>query len=368
MQFKIEKFSSNSNARAGILTLPHGKVKTPQFMPVGTRGSVKALSSEDLESAGAEIILGNTYHLMLRPGMQVLKKVGGLNKFMNWEKPILTDSGGFQVFSLKNLRKLTDKGVFFSSHIDGSKCFLGPVECMNIQAAIGSDIRMVLDECPPWPCSERQMKEAMRRSTLWAVECKKHQPDDGSALFAIVQGGVYKDLRIEHFEQLNSYDFDAYAIGGVSVGEPNEEMLEIGKYMGEILPLNKPRYMMGIGTPHDLLNQISHGIDMFDCVMPTRNGRNGTAFTSQGRVNMRNIQYETDMSPIDKECKCYVCKNYTKAYIRHLLKVKEILGLHLMSYHNTFFYLNLMRLARNAILNDRFEIFKDIQFNNWKRN
>ncbi|MBN2144151.1 MAG: tRNA guanosine(34) transglycosylase Tgt [Candidatus Aureabacteria bacterium] len=367
MKFKVLNQSSRSKARTGELTLPHGKVKTPVFMPVGTRGTVKALSSEDLERIGCEIILANTYHLMLRPGADVLKETGGLHHFMNWSRCILTDSGGFQIFSLESLRKIGDEGVWFQSHIDGSRIFMGPRQCMEIQSAIGSDIKMVLDVCPPYPCEEKVLHQAIRRSTLWALECKKNKPDDGSLLFAIVQGGISRELRQQHFEQLRSGDFDAYAVGGLSVGEPKKEMLSVGEWMGQILPEEKPRYLMGVGTPEDLLRQISFGMDMFDCVMPTRNGRNGTAFTSKGKINIRNARYMKDISPLDEDCNCVACRNYSRAYLRHLFSVKEILGVHLLSFHNIYFYVNLMSQIRSSIAGDTFEEFMNSRLKLWKK-
>jgi queuine tRNA-ribosyltransferase len=367
MKFTVFKKSSSGNARLGEMKLPHGTVETPVFMPVGTRGTVKALSSEDLETIDASIILGNTYHLMLRPGSEVLLSAGGLNRFMNWKRPILTDSGGFQVFSLQTLRKVSEEGVWFQSHIDGRRIFMGPKECMEIQSAIGSDIRMVLDVCPPLPCEEKVLRSAMEKSTLWARECKKWKPDDGSALFAIVQGGTSREMRKEHFEQLRSGDFDAYAVGGLSVGEPKEEMESIGLLMGGLLPEDKPRYLMGVGTPEDLLNQVSFGMDMFDCVMPTRNGRNGTAFTSQGKVNIRNARYTRDMTPLDPLCSCVACRNYSRGYLRHLFSVKEILGVHLLSFHNVHFYVKLMSQIRSAIAADCFEQLKRNYLEQWKK-
>ncbi len=365
MKFEILKTSQQSRARRGRLHLKHGIVETPVFMPVGTRGTVKTLSSENLMEMGCEILLGNTYHLMLRPGTEVLHKSGGLHHFMNWPRCLLTDSGGFQIFSLETLRKLTDEGVYFSSHIDGAKLFMGPKECMQIQAAIGSDIRMVLDECPSLPSDENKILKAMERSTRWAFECKEQKPDDGSALFAIVQGGLSKFLRKQHLEQLLPGNFDAYAIGGLSVGEPKEDLLSIGEFMGGILPKDKPHYLMGVGTPEDLIAQVSFGMDMFDCVMPTRNGRNGTAFTSRGPLHIRNAKYRMDFSALDPNCACVTCRNYTKAYLRHLFTVHEVLGIHLLSYHNIYYYLNLMKQIREAIETDTFEFKARQLFLDW---
>ncbi len=366
MKFDILKTSEKSRARRGRLHLKHGTVETPVFMPVGTKGTVKTLSSENLMEMGCEILLGNTYHLMLRPGTEVLHAAGGLHPFMNWPRCILTDSGGFQIFSLETLRKLSDEGVSFSSHIDGAKLFMGPKECMDIQAAIGSDIRMVLDVCPPLPSDEKTILQAMERSTKWALECQQWKQDDGSALFAIVQGGVSKILRQQHLEQLLPGNFDAYAVGGLSVGEPKEEMVAIGEFMGGILPKDKPHYLMGVGTPEDLVTQVGFGMDLFDCVMPTRNGRNGTAFTSQGTVHIRNAKHRMDFSALDPDCACVACKHYTKAYLRHLFTVQEVLGIHLLSYHNIYFYLNLMKQIREAIEANTFETKAKQWLLDWK--
>jgi queuine tRNA-ribosyltransferase len=366
MKFELLKTSQQSRARRGRLHLKHGTVETPVFMPVGTRGTVKAIPSQDLIAMGCEILLGNTYHLMLRPGTEVLYASGGLRSFMHWPRCILTDSGGFQIFSLETLRTLSDEGVVFNSHIDGAKLFMDPKECMRIQAAIGSDIRMVLDECPSLPSDEKKILKAMERSTRWALECKKHKPDDGSALFAIVQGGVSEKLRAQHLEQLLPGNFDAYAIGGLSVGEPKEERFAIGEFMGSILPKDKPHYLMGVGTPEDLITQISFGMDMFDCVMPTRNGRNGTAFTSQGTLNIRNAQYRMDFSALDPNCICVACRHYSRAYLRHLFTVGEILGIYLLSHHNVYYYLNLMKQVREALETDTFEIKVKQWLSDWK--
>jgi queuine tRNA-ribosyltransferase len=366
MQFQVQKTLNGTGARLGRMELPHGDVETPVFMPVGTRGTVKTLSSEDLEAIGVPILLGNAYHLMLRPGVEVLQALGGLHSFMNWDRPILTDSGGFQVFSLKVLRKLTDEGVWFQSHIDGSRHFLGPKECMAIQAAIGSDIRMVLDECPPWPASLEALESAMERSRRWALDCKQFHPNDGSSLFAIVQGGTHLEMRSRHLEMLLPGDFDAYAVGGLSVGEPKELMEQTGRHMGQILPADKPRYLMGVGTPEDLLNQVHYGMDMFDCVMPTRNGRNGCAFTSQGRIAIRNAKHRMDEGPLDPECECKACASYSRAYLRHLFSVNEVLGIHLLSYHNIYFYIHLMRRVRESIKEGSFVAFREAQIQKWQ--
>lgn len=367
--FKLQKVSTESRARTGIMKLKHGEVRTPIFMPVGTRGSVKTLKNEDLHHAGAEIILGNTYHLMLRPGADVLKQLGGLHGLMNWPKPILTDSGGFQIFSLSSTRKLTDEGVWFRSHIDGQKIFMGPRECMDIQQAIGSDIRMVLDECPPYPADKIAVKKAIQRSIAWSKSCLDHHSrDDGSKLFAILQGGVYEDLRLDHLNAIMDMPFDSIAVGGLSVGEPKADMDRLCAFLGDKLPQHKPRYLMGVGTPSDLLNQIAQGFDMFDCVMPTRNGRNGLAFTSAGKIRIRNKKYEQDDAPLDAECLCYGCLNHSRGYLRHLVCVGEILGIHLLSLHNVTYYLKLMQAARNAIAEDRFLAFKQETEQKWAAN
>ncbi len=364
--FRVLHKDKNSKARTGVLTTAHGEVNTPVFMPVGTQGTVKALSNSELDTCGAEIILGNAYHLYLRPGTDIIEKAGGLHGFMGWKKPILTDSGGYQVFSLAKLRKLTDEGAEFSSHIDGSKHFLTPEKAIEIQDSLGSDIMMILDECVHYPAAKGYVEESLKLTTRWARRSKaffdKRMTESGKAgrlLFGIVQGGTYLDLRKRAAEELIETGFDGYAIGGVSVGEPQALIHEIAEYSAGLLPDNKAKYLMGLGTPPDILEAISNGIDMFDCVVPTRNGRNGQAFTWGGELQLRNAEYKADFSPIDPECGCYACKNHTRAYIRHLFNTEEILGLRLVSLHNIHFYVKMIELSRKAIAEDRFGDFRD---------
>lgn len=351
----------------GRLFTAHGVVETPVFMPVGTQGSVKTMSPREMEELGAAVILGNTYHLNLRPGMDVIRKVGGLHRFMGWPHTILTDSGGFQVFSLAKLREIQEHGVAFQSHLDGSTHFLGPREVIEIQAALGSDIRMVLDECPPWPCEEERVRQAVERSIRWARECKAAFSCDSRPtihdsrpplLFGIVQGGSHSHLRRECAERLVEIGFDGYAIGGVSVGEPEAEMLAAVESTAPYLPGDSPRYAMGLGTPRQLVEMVARGVDMFDCVLPTRVARNGVAYTATGYLHVSAGRYKDDPAPIEEGCGCYACKNFSRAYIRHLLNMKEILGLRLVSWHNLFFYLELMRRIRAAIQGGTFAIFR----------
>ncbi len=347
----------------------HGDLETPVFMPVGTQASVKALDNQDVKDCGARIILGNAYHLYLRPGLDVIQKAGGLHKFMNWDGAILTDSGGFQIFSLAELRKIKGDGVEFSSHIDGSRHFLTPEKVIDIQSVLGSDIMMPLDECVPYPSSKDYTEESLKVTTKWAKRSREYFlnkldpytriPNPESHLhFGIVQGGTYLDLRKEAAERLLEIGFDGYAVGGVSVGEPGHLIYEITDHTTSFLPEDKPRYLMGIGTPIDIVEAISSGIDMFDCVIPTRNGRNGQAFTFKGTIQLRNATSKEDFSPIEEGCDCYACKNHTRSYIRHLFNAEEILGLHLVSLHNIRFYVKLIELSRKAIAEDRFQQFK----------
>lgn len=340
-----------SKARCGHIVTEHGNIETPIFMPVGTRAAVKTLTNQQLLDINAQIILGNTYHLMLRPAMDVISKAGGLHRFMNWSRPILTDSGGFQVFSLTALNKITEKGVHFQSHIDGSKHFLGPIESMEIQKTLGSDIVMAFDECSPYPCEEKAVESAMHRTHRWAKICRDFELQDHQNLFGIVQGGGYRDLRIESAETLGKMGFEGYAIGGLSVGEPPELMYEMIDAIEPILPKDKPRYLMGVGTPRNIIEAVMRGIDMFDCVMPTRNARNGTAFTWSGKVNIKAARYAEDFSPLDPETNCYTSQ-FSKAYIRHLINVDEITGLTLVTIQNLAFYLDLMEKIRQSIKND----------------
>ncbi len=360
LEFELLKEASDCKARLGKIKTKHGEIETPVFMPVGTRATVKTMTPEELKGLGASIILGNTYHLFLRPGHDIVKEAGGLHKFMNWDRPILTDSGGFQVFSLGDLRTITEEGVEFRSHIDGSKQFISPEKSMEIQNALGSDIMMAFDECTPYPATYEYAKESMERTSRWAKRCKDyHQDWDNQALFGIVQGGMYKDLRAESAKQITDLDFPGYAIGGLSVGEPKELMCEMLDFTTPLLPKDKPRYLMGVGTPDYLFEAVIRGVDMADCVMPTRIARNGTVMTANGRVNIRNAKYKRDFSKLDEECDCYTCKNYTRAYIRHLFNVDEILGARLATIHNLYFLINLMDNIREAIREDRLMEYKE---------
>ncbi|NLW22732.1 MAG: tRNA guanosine(34) transglycosylase Tgt [Tissierellia bacterium] len=354
IEFKVVKESKESSARLGELKTPHGIVETPVFMPVGTRATVKAMTPEEVRDLGAQIILSNTYHLYLRPGHKLIEEAGGLHKFMNWNGPILTDSGGYQVFSLGDLRKITEEGVEFRSHIDGSKHFISPEKSIEIQNALGADIIMAFDECTPYPVSYEYAKRSMERTSRWAKRCKDyHNNWEKQALFGIVQGGMYRDLREQSAKDIIDIGFPGYAIGGLSVGEPRDLMCQVLDYTVPLLPEDKPRYLMGVGTPDYLFEAVIRGIDMADCVEPTRIARNGTVMTSQGRINIRNAKYTKDFSPLDPECDCYTCKNYSRAYIRHLFNVKEILAARLATTHNLYFILKLMENIREAIKEDR---------------
>ena len=336
-------------ARRGQLSFPRGTIETPAFMPVGTYGSVKAMAPEEVKETGAEIILGNTFHLMLRPGPEIIAAHGGLHGFMRWDKPILTDSGGFQVFSLGALRKITEKGVRFRSPINGSWVELTPERSMEVQQALDSDIIMVFDECTPYPATRTEARVSMEMSMRWAKRCKEAHGDHDAALFGIVQGGMYPVLRDQSLEGLKQIGFDGYAIGGLSVGEPKDEMMSTLAYIAPKLPEDKPRYLMGVGKPEDLIEGVLRGVDMFDCVMPTRNARNGHLFTSTGVVKIRNAQYREDQSPLDKNCDCYTCKNYSRAYLHHLYRTGEILSSRLNTTHNLHYYQRIMKGLRNAI-------------------
>ncbi len=355
MEFKLN--NTDGFARRGQLTFARGVIETPIFMPVGTYGSVKSLTPEDLTGLGAQIILGNTFHLMLRPGMDVVKAHGDLHDFMHWDKPILTDSGGFQVFSLGAMRKITEEGVIFKSPINGSKIFMGPEESMQVQRDLGSDIVMIFDECTPYPATEVEAADSMRLSLRWAERSKKAHGENPAALFGIVQGGMYEHLRQESIDGLIEIGFDGYAIGGLSVGEPKDEMMATLDVIHQKMPTNKPRYLMGVGTPEDLVEAVRRGIDMFDCVMPTRNARNGHLFTRTGVVKIRNSQYEFDTRPLDEGCACYTCQNYSRSYLRHLDKCKEMQGSRLNTIHNLYYYLKLMQDMREAIEKSEFENF-----------
>jgi len=355
MEFKLK--NTDGNARRGQLKFARGTIETPIFMPVGTYGTVKSLTPKELTGIGAQIILGNTFHLMLRPGTEVIKAHGDLHDFMQWDKPILTDSGGFQVFSLGALRKITEEGVTFKSPINGSKIFMGPEESMQVQRDLGSDIVMIFDECTPYPATEKEAADSMRLSLRWAERSKKSHGDNPAALFGIVQGGMYEHLRQESIDGLLDIGFDGYAIGGLSVGEPKEEMMAALDVVHPKMPVDKPRYLMGVGTPEDLVEAVRRGIDMFDCVMPTRNARNGHLFTTTGVVKIRNSQYEFDTGPLDEACACYTCQNYSRAYLRHLDKCKEMLGPRLNTIHNLYYYLKLMQDMRDAIEKTEFDEF-----------
>lgn len=365
LKLEIVAEDRDSKARTGYFQTDRGKVETPIFMPVGTQGTVKAVNQFFLEQEiKAQIVLSNTYHLYLRPGTEILESAGGLHKFINWQKPILTDSGGYQVFSLAELRKLKDNGVEFKSHLDGSKHFFTPEKVIQIQRSIGSDIMMVLDECAPYPCDYKYAEKSVELTSRWAVLNKEafmnSQPKYGHKqfLFGIIQGSVYKDLRKKSAEDLFSLEFDSYAIGGLAVGEPTEQMYELVDYTTDLMPSDRPRYLMGVGRPENILEAISLGVDMFDCVMPTRNARNANVFTSNGTLSLRNAKYKDDFLPLDENCSCYTCRNFTRAYLRHLFIAEEILALELASIHNLFFYLELVSKAREQIKLGNFSKWK----------
>ncbi|HIX44002.1 queuine tRNA-ribosyltransferase [Kurthia sp. 3B1D] len=360
IRYELIKKCKQTGARLGIVHTPHGSFETPAFMPVGTQATVKTMAPEEIKAMGANIILSNTYHLWLRPGHELIKEAGGLHKFMNWDGAILTDSGGFQVFSLSDMRKITEEGVHFRNHLNGSKMFLSPEKAMEIQNALGSDIMMAFDECPPFPATFEYMKASVERTTRWAERClKAHARPDEQGLFGIIQGGEFEELRKQSARDLVAMDFPGYAIGGLSVGEPKPIMNRMLEYTTPLMPENKPRYLMGVGSPDSLIDGSIRGIDMFDCVLPTRIARNGTCMTSQGRVVVKNAKFAKDFTPIDPECDCYTCKNYTKAYIRHLIKADETFGIRLTSTHNLHFLQNLMRQVREAIREDRLGDFRE---------
>ena len=366
--YELIKKDSRTKARRGRVNTPHGPIETPVFMPVGTAGTVKAMKPEEVRDMGAQIILGNTYHLYLRPGHEVVKAAGGLHKFMNWERAILTDSGGFQVFSLGAMRKISEEGVEFRSHIDGSKHMLSPEKSMEIQNALGSDIMMAFDECAPYPADRNYVKNSLERTTRWLKRCKEyHKNTEQQSLFGIMQGGMYKDLRKQSAEEIVELDLPGYAIGGLSVGEPKEIMYEVMDDCVDYLPADKPRYLMGVGSPDGLFEGVERGIDMFDCVLPTRIARHGLAMTSQGRVNIKNAKYERDFTPLDPNCDCYTCRNYSKAYLRHLFKSDEILSSMLMTTHNLHFLVNTMAGIRKAIEEDRFLEYKKEFYDSYGR-
>ena len=355
MKFTLHK--TDGLARRGTLQLTHGSVETPAFMPVGTYGTVKAMSPLELREIGAHIVLGNTFHLWLRPGLDVIEAHGGLHRFMGWDGPILTDSGGFQVFSLGALRKITEEGVKFQSPVNGDKCFLTPEESMRIQKVLNSDIVMIFDECTPYPADLRQAADSMRLSLRWAERSRRAHEGNANALFGIVQGGMHESLRDESLRELERIGFDGYAIGGQSVGEPKEYMLRILNHTAPQLPHDKPRYLMGVGTPEDIVDAVTQGIDMFDCVMPTRNARNGMMFTRNGNIKIKNAQYRLDTRPLDEQCACYTCRNFSRAYLHHLHRIGEILGARLNTIHNLHYYQELMSGIRAAIADGQFEAF-----------
>ena len=393
MSFKLTHKDRTSKARAGMLKTAHGKVHTPCFMPVGTQATIKTLSNEEIKKSGAEMIMANAYHLYLRPGEKVLKKAKGLHKFMSWDGPIMTDSGGFQIFSLAVLRKVKKEGVEFKSHIDGSRHFMTPEKIIEFQNVLGSDIMMPLDECLHYPVSRSEVEESLKTTFDWAKRSKKAcstssrthtksersnlkgivsrlsapRNDIGQLLFGIIQGSAYLDLRKRAVEEIAGLGFDGYAIGGVAVGEPQELIHEVTEYTAGLLPEDKARYLMGVGTPVDMIEAIGEGADLFDCVVPTRNGRNGQAFTWQGELQLRNAPFKEDLMPVDAGCGCYTCKNHTRAYIRHLFNTNEILGLRLVSLHNIYFYVKLMESVRKAIIENRFENFNKDFKRNYKR-
>jgi queuine tRNA-ribosyltransferase len=359
IKYELIKECKQSGARLGRITTPHGTIETPIFMPVGTQATVKAMTPEELKKINSQIVLSNTYHLYLRPGHKLVEKAGGLHKFMNWDRPILTDSGGFQVFSLGDLRKISEEGVEFRSHLDGSKHFISPEKAIEIENSLGADIIMAFDECAPYPADWNYVKNSLERTTRWAKRCKEaHKNPNTQGLFGIIQGGMYKDLREQSAKEITELDFPGYAVGGLSVGEPKPLMYEVLEYTTPLMPKDKPRYLMGVGSPDCLIEGVIRGIDMFDCVLPTRIGRNGTAMTSVGRVVIKNAKYAEDFMPLDPNCDCYTCKNYSRAYLRHLFKAGEILSARLVTYHNLYFLLKLMENVRTAIKEDRLLDFR----------
>jgi queuine tRNA-ribosyltransferase len=357
MQFQV--LATDGEARTGRLSLTHGVVETPAFMPVGTYGAVKAVGPADVRDAGAQIVLSNTFHLWLRPGLEVIERHAGLHRFMGWDGPILTDSGGFQVFSLGPLRKISEEGVQFQSPVNGDRCFLSPEESMRIQRVLDSDVAMIFDECTPYPADQRQAAESMRLSLRWAQRSRRAHEGNPNAVFGIVQGGMYESLRDESLQELQRIGFDGYAIGGLSVGEPKQEMLRILRHVAPRLPAQHPRYLMGVGTPADIVTAVQAGIDLFDCVLPTRNARNGWLFTRFGTVKLRNSRYRADARPVDPDCGCYACRHFTRAYLHHLQRVNEMLGSRLNTIHNLHYYQELMAGLRAAIARGELDAFAD---------
>jgi len=365
IKFEIIKKSKKTKARLGKLLTPHGVIDTPVFMPVGTKATVKAMTPRELEQLNINMILSNSYHLYLKPGHELIAQAGGLHQYMAWNGSILTDSGGFQIFSLGKLNKISDEGVFFNSHIDGSKHFINPEKAMEIQMALGSDIAMAFDECSPYPAGKFQAETAARRTLQWARKCKEVHNNSKQSLFGIVQGGMYRDLRIQNARNLVELDFPGYAIGGLSVGEPKPLMYEVLDYTVPCLPMEKPRYLMGVGAPQSILEGVIRGVDMFDCVLPTRNARNGSIFTSSGKISITNSKYKNDLTPLDSKCNCYTCQNFTKAYLRHLYMSKEILSSILGTIHNLYFMASLMKNIRIAIQQDRILQYKETFLSNF---
>ncbi|WP_088007224.1 tRNA guanosine(34) transglycosylase Tgt [Indiicoccus explosivorum] len=363
IRYEHIKTCRQTGARLGIVHTPHGSFETPTFMPVGTQATVKTMSPEELKDMDAGIILSNTYHLWVRPGNDIIRQAGGLHKFMNWDRPILTDSGGFQVFSLSDLRDIKEEGVHFRNHLNGDKLFLSPEKAMEIQNDLGSDIMMAFDECPPYPAEYDYMKSSVERTSRWAERClEAHKRPEDQGLFGIIQGGEYEELRKQSARDLVSLDFPGYAIGGLSVGEPKDVMNRMLEYTTPLMPANKPRYLMGVGSADSLIDGAIRGIDMFDCVLPTRIARNGTLMTSEGRMNIKKAQYKTDFGPIDEKCDCYTCRNYSRAYVNHLIRADETFGLRLTSYHNLRFLIHLMEQVRQAIREDRLGDFREAFF------
>ncbi len=365
MEFQLIHQDAFTEARSGIVFTSRGNFNTPVFMPVGTQGTVKAMSPEELQRMEVKIILCNTYHLYLRPGWEIIKNLGGLHKFINWPGPILTDSGGYQIFSISSLQKPIENGVIFKSHIDGSEHFLTPEQVIDIQLALDSDIMMVLDECSPYPIPLQAAEKALKKTIDWAKKSKTHYQGE-KGIFGIVQGSTFKNLRKKAVQELVELDFDGYALGGLSVGEPHDLKFEIISFTNELLPREKPRYLMGVGTPREILEGIQEGVDMFDCALPTRIARGGSVFTWQGKINLRNAKYKQDDLPLDPLCSCYTCKNYTRAYVRHLIWAKEILGMRLTTYHNLYFLSMLVKKAREAIEKNKFKSFKQDVLKNFK--
>ncbi|EDP68049.1 queuine tRNA-ribosyltransferase [Carnobacterium sp. AT7] len=369
IKYRLIKKEKHTGARLGEIITPHGTFQTPMFMPVGTLATVKSIAPEELESMGASIILSNTYHLWLRPGEDIVEEAGGLHKFMNWDKGILTDSGGFQVFSLSDLRRIEEEGVHFRNHLNGSKMFLSPEKAINIQNKLGPDIMMSFDECPPFDESFDYVKKSVERTSRWAERgLNAHAKPNSQGLFGIIQGAGFKELRQQSARDLISMDFPGYSIGGLSVGEPKESMNRVLEYTTPLIPDDKPRYLMGVGTADSLIDGVMRGVDMFDCVLPTRIARNGTCMTSKGRVVIKNAQYERDFGPLDDKCDCYTCRNYTRAYIRHLIKADETFGLRLTSYHNLYFLLNVMKNVRQAIMDDNLLEYRESFFEEYGYN